>query len=393
MTFVCFLWHMHQPPGDLRHLVEAASKSYQPLLRFYLDSGLEASFNVTGVTVDQAEKLSLDFVSYLCDGVSKGVIDLTCSGFNHLLLPLTPIWELEEDIRMSLRIFRNVLEFSPEGFFPPELAWSPFLVDVLRKMGFRWVVVSDKVFRMADPRCPEEEVFFPYWLEGVRGKHIVGVLQHYRLSQMLWEIYAGKKTVEDFVWTLKQYALLKERLQERYHPYVATKPLIVISTDAELIGLRWRRGVEALSRIYELAEDVAGIRFCSVKTALKDNIPKKVFYMPSGSWSHDARFTVWLNRPENDVINSLIKDARMKFEVARYLVMALEKLGFQTEGAKLLLQEALESLMLGEMSDGRGWDAALERRKFCYRLLLESMEKSEKAILRALEKPSRRVRI
>ena len=110
--FVCFLWHVHQPPGDKRHLVEAASKSYQPLLRFYLESGLETSFNITGVTVDQATKLSLDFISLLRDGVSRGVIDLTASGFYHLILPLTPTWEVEEDITLGLKIFRDTLDYS-----------------------------------------------------------------------------------------------------------------------------------------------------------------------------------------------------------------------------------------------------------------------------------------
>ncbi|MEM1512087.1 MAG: hypothetical protein QXN15_05980 [Candidatus Jordarchaeales archaeon] len=390
--FVCFLWHVHQPPGDKRHLVEAASKSYQPLLRFYLESGLDTSFNITGVTVDQAVKLSLDFVPLLRDGVSSGIIDLTASGFYHLILPLTPTWEVEEDIKLVLKVFRETLSYSPEGFFPPELAWSPFLADILRRLGFKWVVVSDKVFRMADPRCPEEEIFFPYWLEGVRGKHIVGVLQHYGLSQMLWEIYAGKKTIEDFVSVLEQYSLMEERLGERYHPYAATKPLLVVSTDAELLGLKWKRGLEALSRIYELAEDISGLKLCSVKTALKDNVPKKVFYMPSGSWSHDARFTVWLDRPENDVINTLVGEARRKFELSRCIVLTLKSMGFRVDDAEQLLQEALENLMLGEMSDGRGWDAAPERRRFCYNHLLESIEKSDESIKKALEKASRRIK-
>lgn len=390
--FVCFLWHIHQPPGDKRHLVEAASKSYQPLLRFYLESGLETSFNITGVTVDQAAKLSLDLFSLLRDGVSSGVIDLTASGFYHLILPLTPTWEIEEDIKLVLKVFRETLSYSPEGFFPPELAWSPFLADILRKLGFKWVVVSDKAFRMADPRCPEEEIFFPYWLEGVRGKHIVGALQHYGLSQMLWEMYAGKRTIEDFVSVLEQYSLMEERLRERYHPYAATKPLLVISTDAELLGLKWKRGLEALSRIYELAEDISGLKLCSVKTALKDNVPKKVFYMPSGSWSHDARFTVWLDRPENDAINTLVGEARRKFELSRCVILTLKSMGFRVDDAEQLLQEALENLMLGEMSDGRGWDAAPERRRFCYNHLLESIEKSDKSLKKALEKTSRRIK-
>ncbi|MBS7288024.1 MAG: hypothetical protein KIH01_04575 [Candidatus Freyarchaeota archaeon] len=393
MTFVCFLWHIHQPPGDKRHLIEAASKSYQPLLGFYLESGLEASFNVTGVTVDQAVKLSLDFISHLRDGVSSGAVDLTASGFHHLILPLTPTWEVEEDIKLGLKIFKEVLDYTPEGFFPPELAWSPFLADVLRKLGFRWVVVSDRVFRMADPRCPEDEVFFPYWLEGVKGKHIVGVLQHYGISQMLWEMYSGKKTIGDFVSALEQYVLMEERLKERYHPYAATKSLIVVSTDAELIGLRWKRGFEALSRIYELAGDIPGLKLCSVKTALKNNMPKKAFYMPSGSWSHDARFTVWLGRPENDVINALIGEARRRFELSHCLILTLKSMNFKTDDAEQALREALESLMLGEMSDGRGWDAAPERRRFCYHHLLKSIEKSGEALTKALEKCSRRMKI
>jgi len=254
------------------------------------------------------------------------------------------------------------------------------------------VVVSDKVFRMADPRCPEEEVFFPYWLEGARGKHIVGVLQHYGLSQMLWEMYAGKKTAEDFVSVLGQYSIMEERLGERYRPYAATKPLLIISTDAELLGLKWKRGLEALSRIYELAEDVPGLRICSVKTALKDNMPKKLFYMPSGSWSHDARFTVWLDRPENDVINTLIGEARRRFELSRCIILTFKCMGFRVDDAEQALQEALGNLMLGEMSDGRGWDAAPERRRFCYYHLLESIEKSDESLKLALGKASRRMK-
>lgn len=390
--FVCFLWHVHQPPGNERHLVEAASKSYQPLLKFHLESGLEVSFNVTGVTVDQAVKLSLDFVPYLCDCVSKGVVDLTASGFYHLILPLTPTWEIEEDIKLGLSLFRDVLGYTPEGFFPPELAWSPFLTDILRRLGFKWVVVSDRVFRMADPLCPEEEIFFPYWLEGARGKHIVGVLQHYGLSQMLWEMYAGKKTVEDFVSALEQYVLMEERLKERYHHYAATKPVLVVSTDAELIGLRWKKGLDALSRIYDLAEGIPGLKLCSVKTALKNNVPKKAFYMPSGSWSHDARFTVWLNRPENDAINTLIGEARRRLELSRCIILTLKSIGLRVDEAEQALQESLRNLMLGEMSDGRGWDAAPERRRFCYSHLLESIEKSEEALAKALEKASRKVK-
>jgi len=388
--YVCFLWHMHQPPGAERHFLDAVSKSYEPLLKLHLEAGLNATVNVTGVTLEQAVNLSLDLVSYLHEGISRKLLDVTSSGFHHLIMPLTPLWEVKTDIEMGLKAFKEILSFSPEGFFPPELAWSPVLVEVLKALGFKWVVVSDQVFRRADPRCPEEEIFFPYWFEGVSGKHILGVLQHYGLSQMLWEISSGKRTIEDFAAALERYALLEERLKERYHTYVATKPILVISTDAELIGLRWRKGVEALARIYKLVEEIPGLKLCSVKEALKGNFPKKVFYMPSGSWSHDARFTVWLSRPENDVINFLTGEARRKVELSYCIVSLIKRMGSSTADAELALQDALKSLLLGEMSDGRGWDAAPERRKFCYYHLLNAISKCDEAVKKALEKVPRR---
>jgi len=76
--------------------------------------------------------------------VKEKRIELVGSAMYHPILPLLPTSEIRRQIQLhnniSLETFGKI--YQPQGFFLPEMAYDKKSADVIKKMGFKWIVLD-----------------------------------------------------------------------------------------------------------------------------------------------------------------------------------------------------------------------------------------------------------
>ncbi|MBI2917751.1 MAG: hypothetical protein HYY01_07120 [Chloroflexi bacterium] len=147
MIYWAQLLHFYQPPTQFHPILEkVCQESYYPLLkvlRSYPHARL--TVNINAVLTDLLHQHGYgDVVQGLRELAESGQIEFTGSGKYHPILPLLPPEEVRRQVQHNFRTNRQFLgpAYSPQGFFPPELCYSPALNETIADAGYRWVIVS-----------------------------------------------------------------------------------------------------------------------------------------------------------------------------------------------------------------------------------------------------------
>lgn len=213
MLWINFL-HLYQPANiDRAKLAEATEKSYERILRA-LEEHPEIKFtlNIAGcLLVRWDEELKrTDLIKRLKILLSRGQIELTGSAAYHALLPLVQTDEAKAQIIEQEQLLKKYFGagFRPKGFFLPEMAYSPQVARLVKKLGYRWLVLDEisATGRLSKLDCSKR------YLDAESGLEII-----FR-QRALSESYVPETILK----------ILKSR----------TKRIAVTATDAELYGLR-----------------------------------------------------------------------------------------------------------------------------------------------------------
>jgi len=97
------------------------------------------------------EQLGKDFPKIIVEikNLAKaGQIEFTATAAYHPLLSKLPKSEMIRQIKLNSEINKKYFgrEFAPTGFFPPEMAYSAKLGDVLEELGFSWVILEEYAY-------------------------------------------------------------------------------------------------------------------------------------------------------------------------------------------------------------------------------------------------------
>lgn len=143
--------HFYQPPTQKAFWVKKiANESYRVLIK-----GLKANpkakltLNINAVLVELFEKHDCqDVIDGIRELAERGQIELTASAKFHPFLPLMPADEIRRQIELNTttnkKFFGDV--YQPKGFFPPEMGYSRAVADVVRDMGFDWLIIDELAF-------------------------------------------------------------------------------------------------------------------------------------------------------------------------------------------------------------------------------------------------------
>jgi alpha-amylase/alpha-mannosidase (GH57 family) len=167
--------HMHQPPGNLKLLLdsnpweaEQIIRCYERAVRYaqlYPDSILHVGFS--GILLEQFQdpevvdgyRKFVDLPKMLERYAQTSNIELIGMGYYHPLFPLIPQTDWEEQIMAGRRIVEEIFGRTPKGFWPPEMAFCMEMIPALVKAGYEYVVV-DGVH--VQPRTGVLDVYQPY---------------------------------------------------------------------------------------------------------------------------------------------------------------------------------------------------------------------------------------
>ena len=107
------------------------------------------TLNINAVLVELFEQHGCqDVIDGIRELAERGQIELTASAKYHPFLPLMPAEEIRRQIELNTETNKRVFgdAYNPRGFFPPEMGYSRAVADVIRDMGFKWLIIDELAY-------------------------------------------------------------------------------------------------------------------------------------------------------------------------------------------------------------------------------------------------------
>lgn len=143
--------HFYQPPTQKEFWVrKITAECYRVLVKGLLaNPQAKMTLNINAVLTEFLARYDAqDVIDGLRLLAERGQIEFTASAKYHPFLPLIPEHEIRRQIELNTetnrRFFGDV--YQPHGFFPPEMGYSRKVADVVRSMGFEWMIIDELAF-------------------------------------------------------------------------------------------------------------------------------------------------------------------------------------------------------------------------------------------------------
>ncbi len=168
--------HMHQPPGNLKLLIdtnpweaEQIIRCYERAVRYALAYQDVAHLHVgfSGTLLQQlldpsivdAYRHILDIPQMLAHYRDAANVELIGMGFYHPIFPLIPKADWREQLSRGRAVVERAFGRAPRGFWPPEMAFTMEMVPHLVEAGYEYVVVDGVHVR---PEDGLSDIYRPY---------------------------------------------------------------------------------------------------------------------------------------------------------------------------------------------------------------------------------------
>lgn len=150
MLWANFL-HFYQPPTQKEFWVKKiTAECYRVLVKGWLaNPKAKVTLNINAVLTEFLDKYGAhDVIDGLRTLAERGQLEFTASAKYHPFLPLIPDSEIRRQIELNTetnkKFFGDV--YAPKGFFPPEMGYSRKVADVVRSMGFDWIIIDELAY-------------------------------------------------------------------------------------------------------------------------------------------------------------------------------------------------------------------------------------------------------
>jgi hypothetical protein len=242
-VFHALVLNLHQPAGNLDFLWETNNWEAKEILLAldriprslwpYEDVG-RVHLSVSGTLLETLSEPRFQervYGTVKCGDLlwhlqNTRIIHILGTGYYHPVLPLTPPADWDAQLERWLGIARHLFarqHFS--GFWPPEMAFCMELIPVLKRFGYRYVIVDSEHIEAVTPMRWEEMRYRPH-VARHGGEEIVIVVRDRELS------YAQESGMDNG-WFMQE---VHERTKHCNFP-----PLVTTCTDGDNGG--WFRNV------------------------------------------------------------------------------------------------------------------------------------------------------
>jgi len=375
---------------------EVVKKSYIPVLSTLLEiPKLEVVLNFTGVTLEILKNSYPEVIDLLKEGIDQGKFEMVGCGYSHPIFPLLPVIDMKKQIEFNNEVLETTLNYKPKGFWLPELAYDPLIPGVLKSFDFLYTFIDEELYNMSSPLLNDSNEYnFPYYsathyiIEFMKAKGVFRKFLKYRKATKGLRKSAKKsnfnpvelKGVKDTITGLKvpqAWSIFSSASLMKF-PFISQKKvirnlakhkhstglIIPYGTDIEFFG--YRSLVEGrmithedLRKFIERMMKIPDNQMILPHKYLKDNKPKDLGYMKTGSWAPDRRLDLWTRDEDNQKLERLCGEARWYF-------------AHLSESE--ITEQMWKHLLLAENSDGRGWDPIPERRLDCFSHAYDAIE-------------------
>ncbi len=158
--------HMHQPPHNLKLLIEHNEWEAQQIIRCYeraaryalANPGGNFQVDFSGILIEQfldpyiieQYKRFVDIPQMLNDYKRASNIEIIGMGHYHPIFPLIPKEDWPEQLQIGQEMFKKVFGQAPKGFWPSEMAFCMEMIPELVKAGYEYVIVDHVHVRSLD---------------------------------------------------------------------------------------------------------------------------------------------------------------------------------------------------------------------------------------------------
>ncbi len=168
--------HMHQPPGNLKLLMQTNPRDAEQIIRCYDRavryalrysdlSHLHVGFS--GVLLEQLRDPEIvdvyrhivDIPAMLGRYREASNVELVGMGYYHPIFPIIPMADWGDQLTAGRAVVEETFGRAPRGFWPPEMAFSMEMIPALVQAGYEYVVVDAVHVR---PRDGLNDTFRPY---------------------------------------------------------------------------------------------------------------------------------------------------------------------------------------------------------------------------------------
>ena len=148
--------HIYQPSNQTKKiLTNVTNQSYRKILAIIKNSPkAKLTLNINACLTELLMKNGFkDVISDIRDLVKKGQIELTETAKFHAFLPKLPENEIVRQIKLNhltnRKYFGDIYE--PVGFFPPEMAFTKKIAEIVKGLGYQWILADEASFLGEDP--------------------------------------------------------------------------------------------------------------------------------------------------------------------------------------------------------------------------------------------------
>ncbi|HMQ12436.1 MAG TPA: glycoside hydrolase family 57 [Candidatus Competibacter phosphatis] len=243
--------NLHQPPGNLEHLWEhneweareilfamdripRSLWDYQDIGRIHL--ALSGTLLEVLSNPDFQNRVygAVDCGSLLWYLQNNRVIDILGTGYYHPVLPLIPPADWEAHLDRWQRMARHLFfRGNFQGFWPPEMGFCMEMIPLLRRLGYRFVLVDCEHVRPVTPMSWQELRYRPH-IARFGGEEIVVIVRDRELSN-------AQESGMELEWFVRE---VQERTKE-----CDFAPLVTTCTDGGNGG--WFRNVTPGSNFWD----------------------------------------------------------------------------------------------------------------------------------------------
>lgn len=145
MLWINFL-HLYQPANTDNHVIkEATEMSYYRLVRALEENpSIKFTLNISGCLILRWDNMGyFDLIKRINKLIKKGQIELVGTAAYHPILPLIPEAEAKAQIKENEAIIKKYFKIKPRGFFLPEMAYSPKIAKIIKKSGYKYLVLDE----------------------------------------------------------------------------------------------------------------------------------------------------------------------------------------------------------------------------------------------------------
>jgi len=320
--------------------------------------GAKITLNISAILTEQLARYGLnDVISGLKKLAERGQIEFTGSAMYHPILPLIPRDEAIRQIELNTKVNRSYFGdvYDPKGFFPPEMCYSLEVAQIVKELGFKWIIVDETSYNGKIGSAKDDVI---YSIEGAGDLIIFFKERPFSAGITYGEFPAGPSFLK----------ALKDRLNRNCY--------LLTGTDGEVYGHHRPGQEKLLLDIWAKGQPPT----CTISELIK-LFPKreKVRPLPS-SWSTwEDEMAQGIPYPQWDYPGHELH--RLQWQLTHLTLETIKSLRQDTKGyaeARRLLDEGLHSCQYWWASCRPWWDTGMV--EWGARKLFDSVAKVQDAL-------------